>query len=124
MSNGWQLSSEHMVITLTKAQVCIRFNDVQNTPNGSVVGARMILARPPLDVINVGIIVKGTVDINELHRLLGHPGEAIVRATSKHYGWKLRNKLTACENVCWPSVDRRMFRRSLLRVLPLQDCAS
>ena len=37
------------------------------------------------------------IDINDLHGMLGHAPEAVVRKTAKHYGWKLLGTFKKCE---------------------------
>jgi hypothetical protein len=37
------------------------------------------------------------VDINRIHKIVGHVGEKALRATSHHYDWKLTGKLEVCE---------------------------
>ena len=65
MQYGWQLGNDGMVISLTKQTVCIQFDATMPTTNGTIMGAKMHNVIP--DVVNVGIMRSGTVEIDALH---------------------------------------------------------
>ena len=96
MKNGWCLGNKGMTFTLRKGAICIAFDDTIKTAHGFISGAQMVPVHT--EELNVGLVRRGAIDVNQLHRALGHPGEDLVRATAAHYGWKLRNKMEPCED--------------------------
>jgi hypothetical protein len=50
------------------------------------------------DVTSAPFASGKTVDINVLHRVIGHPSKDTTRKTAAHYNLKLKNKLEPCSD--------------------------
>jgi hypothetical protein len=69
------------------------------THKGVIIGVEMV-ART-LDVKNdvLAPFASGkTIDVNVLHKAIGHPSEDMTRKTAAHYNLKLKNKLELCSD--------------------------
>ncbi|CAB9528031.1 Conserved hypothetical protein [Seminavis robusta] len=82
------------MMTLTKERVTIKFDRIFKTSKG-LLGA--VHAVPKAEIAGVSLEEGKTVDINKLHRILGHATEETIRETAKFYKWKLIGKFTACD---------------------------
>jgi hypothetical protein len=77
--------------------VNLTFDKVVRTKNGFAPGIKML---PVL--VDVGTLVLETkkremIDVNNLHKILGHCGEVNTRLTGKAYGYVIAGKFDVCE---------------------------
>ena len=57
-------------------------------------------------------IKEQTMDINTAHHLLGHPSEATIKKTAKHYGWTLTGNQNNCENCILAKIRQRNVKKT------------
>jgi hypothetical protein len=99
LKNNWNIRNEGLVLHLRKCMSKICFDQVIPTHKGVIIRVEMI-ARTP-NVMNVALApcVSGkTVDMNMLHKAIGHPSEDTTWKTVAHYNLKLKNKLEPCSD--------------------------
>ena len=98
LRTGWNLGNKGVHIHLSKGDKRLTFDKTMKTSEGVVVGIDMV-PRTPDGVACPALLRKGkTVDINILHKVLGHPGETILRKSAEYYDLKLTGKLQPCED--------------------------
>jgi hypothetical protein len=78
-------------------EMCLTFDKVVRTKNGFIPGIKLLQILD--DVGNSVVITKrgDTIDVNNLHKLLGHCGEVNARLTGKAYGYEVTGKFDVCE---------------------------
>jgi len=94
MANGCEISSVGKKIIVSKDKTKINFDQVINTKNGFILGARM---HPQINGITNIAGNEDRVKTRELHCKLGHVSEDATRRTAKFYGWKLSGAFPECE---------------------------
>ena len=80
LRNGWKISNDGVTLYLRKGQSEVKFDKAIKTHKGLIIGADM-MARVP-DVANVASapFASGkTINVNVMHRALGHPSEDTTR---------------------------------------------
>jgi hypothetical protein len=69
------------------------------THKGVFIGAEMIPRIPDMMNVASAPFASGTtIDLNILHKTLGHPSEDTTRRTAAAYGLKLKGTLKPCTN--------------------------
>jgi hypothetical protein len=100
ISNGWAIGNEGKVITLSKNGTVIKFDHVKPSGSGNTAEIEIVpnveFARAAGEVTTN----REKMDVNELHRLLGHPGERKTRATGTgdSLNLELTGKFETCED--------------------------
>ena len=84
LDNGWNVSNQNVMVSLEKHKTKITFDKIFRTEYGVVLGIEM--CSKALVLAHVNIDDKLSIDINYLHKLMGHPSEDILRTTAHHYG--------------------------------------
>jgi hypothetical protein len=93
LENGWGISNDGPIINLVKNNEIIKFDQVIPTETGSLVG---LIMRPNKDYTNVVWTKGNKIDINLLHKILGHTNEESIKNTAKYYGIEIQNKMEKC----------------------------
>jgi hypothetical protein len=97
LKNGFNLSNDGEIIKLSKGNVTLTFDKVVRTKNGFVPGIKLLQV---LDDVVTSILEtkkRNTIDVNKLHKVLGHCGEVNARLTGKAYGYEVTGKFDVCE---------------------------
>ena len=99
LKNDWNIGNEGLVLHLTKGASTLRFDRVIPTHKGVIIGVEMIARNPDITNVASAPFASGkTVDVNVLHKAIGHPSEDTTRKTAAHYNLKLKNKLEPCSD--------------------------
>jgi hypothetical protein len=94
LKQGAVLSNEKETIILKKGKSVIKFDS--KFKGGNTVSVN-ILPNLPEQAKVMTIENRKRMDINDVHRILGHPGELLLRNTAKKMNIELTGKLTTCE---------------------------
>ena len=95
LSGGCKLGNNGETITITKGNFTLSFDYKICTKTGYVAAVEIL----PVENEEVAAPLLGsekTVDINDLHKLLGHVSEEKTRAVAKYYGIKIVGKFETC----------------------------
>ena len=92
MKNGYKIGNDEKVITLTKNNTEIKFDRIQTTKVGYLVGIKMIADDNEEQAELAGI------GFDQAHQMLGHAGENYVKNTAIKLGWKVEQALQKCES--------------------------
>jgi hypothetical protein len=87
LKNGFNLGNEGETIKLMKGKTVILFDRCLKSKNGFVPAIKMkgVLADIGATVVNAN----NSINVNNLHKILGHCGEASARLTGKALGYKV-----------------------------------
>ena len=100
LKNGFNLGNDGERIKLMKGSVIILFDRFITSKNGSVPVIKM---KPLLNAVSATSVEsrkgksKNTIEINDLHQILGHCGEASARLTGKALGYEVIGTFDTCE---------------------------
>ena len=101
IKNGAKLSNEKEVIVLKKNNVTVKFDRISKAGDGNTMS---VCIQPKEDEnspeeANAAATNQNRklINVNDMHRLLGHIGENKTRSMAKHMGIKLVGKLNECE---------------------------
>jgi Reverse transcriptase (RNA-dependent DNA polymerase) len=100
LHKGWKLSNEGSKFILTKDGTKINFDRKTNAGDGHTM---MVFIEPksknlPEETASAATNLNAKrMNINDLHRLLGHPGDAKVKEMAKYMNIMLIGKLETCE---------------------------
>jgi Reverse transcriptase (RNA-dependent DNA polymerase)/gag-polypeptide of LTR copia-type/Zinc knuckle len=101
LRNGFKLSNNNVIVSLTKKHVTLTFDRVIKTiDDGCVTGVMMrtISAKQSYDgFAHASIEMEKSFDINHLHRVFGHCGLETLKNTVKLYGLKYSGDFETCE---------------------------
>jgi hypothetical protein len=97
LKNGFNLSNDGKIIKLSKGNMTLTFDKVVRTKNGIVSGIKLLKV-----LGDVGTSVLQTkkcekIDVNNLHKILGHCCEVNARLTGNAYGYEVTGKFDVCE---------------------------
>ena len=97
LRKGFSISNEGMKIVLKKGSTNLKFDRIGETVHGGyLIGINII---PRTTATNLAMFDKHKkIDVNYLHRQLGHAGEALIRSTAKVFNWSLKNTFHKCED--------------------------
>ena len=96
IKQGCELTSKGLELTLKKESFEIVFDRITHTGNGFLMGIKM---SPVQELAAMASMPEGkSVNIVTLHKCLGHPGEAVTKATAKYMDWHLQGQLEKCED--------------------------
>jgi hypothetical protein len=99
LKNGFNLVNEDVVMKLMKGNTTLYFDRMLKTKNGFVSGIKLL----PILGNNIATTaveadkVKPKVDINNLHKILGHCGEDATRMTGISFGHDVVGDYKTCE---------------------------
>ena len=95
MENGSDLSNEGKIMVLTKGTKKIKFDDLQSTKKGYS-GGIIICTRSEGE--NAHVTMTKTINYQDVHGKLGHPGQETTRATAASLGWTIAKEKGECES--------------------------
>ena len=93
LTNGYKLSNDGMLITLTKDDKIIRFDRCFGTGSGKVIG---VFTKPKGQEMAQISLDRKTTTCNTAHKCMAHAGETTTRWTAAYYGLKLQGELDPC----------------------------
>jgi hypothetical protein len=95
LKNAFNLGNEGETIKLMKGKTVILFDTRLKSKNGFVTAIKMkaVSADIGATVVNA----KNSINVNNLHKILGHCGEASARLTGKNLGYEVIKTFDACE---------------------------
>ena len=93
IENGFQVSNEGNIMSLTKGSMTIKFDKIQKTKNGFCPGIIM-----KTKLTQESAYIAQIMTYTEGHQKLGHPGEELTKATANKIGWKMTKKTEECES--------------------------
>ena len=100
LKKGFNLGNDGEKIKLIKGNVTILFDRFLTSKNGFVPGIKM---KPLLNDVIATVVEskketsKNMIDVNNLHKILGHCGEASARLTGKSLGYEVIGTFDTCE---------------------------
>jgi hypothetical protein len=84
---------------LRKGTSKIHFDQIIPTHKGVIIGVEMVARTSDMTNVTLAPFANGkTVDVNVLHKAIGHPSEDTTRKTVAHYNLNLKNKLEPCSD--------------------------
>ena len=111
LDKSFQIKNKGRIIILQKGNFEISFDRVFETKTGFITGVNLT---PHTDEIVQAALEAGReININDLHRRLGHPSEEIVRRTAKTFALKLTGKFEKCENCAISKAKRKNMNKAL-----------
>jgi hypothetical protein len=96
LKKGFNLSN-YGEIMLSKGNVTLTFGKVVRTKNGFVPRIKMLQELGDVGTSILETKKRDTIDVNNLHEILGHCGEVNARLTGKAYGYEVTGKFDVCE---------------------------
>jgi hypothetical protein len=99
LNKGFKVSNDGVVVSLNYKHVKLTFDRVIHATDGCVTGVSMkpILSNKINGFANASINNERIYDINHLHQLFGHCGQAIIKNTIKVYAFKSSGSFDTCE---------------------------
>jgi hypothetical protein len=97
LKNGFNLSNDGKIIKVSKGNVSLTFEKVVRANN---LFSPMIKFLPVLDDFGTSVMEikkRDTIDVNNLHKTLGHCGEVNASLTGKAYSYEITGKFDVCE---------------------------
>ena len=85
---GYNLGNEREIISLSKGETRILFDIVMDTKSGGFLSGVEIMSKKIDDSANL--------NVNDLHRMLGHTSEAVTRKTAKSMGHEVTSIFQPC----------------------------
>jgi hypothetical protein len=108
LQKGFNLGHDGEIIKLTKESVTLTFDEVVRTKNGFARGIRLTPVSNDHGMPVIESKRSNLIDINNLHKILGHCGEVRAILTGKALGYGVTGKFDACE-ACSVSKARQNF---------------
>jgi hypothetical protein len=97
LKNGFNLSNDGKIIKLSKGNVTLTFDKVVRTKNDFVPGIKLFQVLGDVGTSVLETKKRDRIDVNNLHKILGHYGEFNARLTEKAYGYEVTGKFDVCE---------------------------
>jgi hypothetical protein len=100
LKNGFNLGNEDETIKLMKGKIVILFDRCLKSKNGFVPGIKMKAVLPDIGATVVNPTKgkpKNSINVNNLHKILGHCGAASARLTGKALGYEVLETFDSCE---------------------------
>jgi hypothetical protein len=99
LKNGFNLGIEDVAMKLMKGNTTLYFNRMLKTKNGFVSGIKLlpILGNNIATTVVEANKVKPKININNLHKIVGHFGEVATRMTGKSFGYDVVGNYMTCE---------------------------
>jgi hypothetical protein len=98
LKNGFNISNYGEIIKLLNGNVTLTFDNIVRTKNSFVPGIKL---SPVLGDVGTSVLEtkkRGTIYVNNLHKVLGHCGEFNARLTRKAYGYEITGKFDVCKS--------------------------
>jgi hypothetical protein len=111
LKKGFNLSNDGEIIMLSKGNVTLTFDKVVRTKNGFVHGIKLLQV---LDDVGTSVLEtkkRNTIDVNNLHKILGHCSEVNTRLTGKAYGYEVTGKFDVCEACSVAKVRKKNMKK-------------
>jgi hypothetical protein len=116
--NGFTLSNDGVIVSLTKKHVTLTFDVVIKTVgDGCVTDVMMkpiVKKRIPDGYAHTSIGMERSLGINHLHKVFGHCGLENLKSTSKMYGLKQLGNFETCNECAVAKVQQKNFNKSWL----------
>jgi hypothetical protein len=93
LKKGAKIVSDSSDLILTKGEVSFKFKEIES---GGLIGVKFKIE---VDAALVNGFPQVKVDINVLHRRLGHPCEVVTKETGVLLGLQVTGKMETCPNV-------------------------
>jgi hypothetical protein len=99
LKNGFNLVNEDAVMKLIKGNTTLYFDIILKTKNRFVLGIKLLtmLGNNIATTEVRANKVKPKININNLHKMLGHCGEVATRMNGKSFGYDVEGDYKACE---------------------------
>jgi hypothetical protein len=95
LNNRFQIGNEGIHLHLRKGDFKLKFDRIFQTGKGFVCGTELI---PTSEAITAAVMdVRTNIDISEVHAMIDHAGDNVIRRTASFYGWKLIGTKVVCE---------------------------
>ena len=106
LKNGASLANDGETIEIKKNNMALKFNKRIISGNGQLMGCEIhpTTVEKPLTVkepLNDKIMIakdNTKIDINTLHKVLGHPSEVITKKTAKDLNYECQGMMQACDD--------------------------
>jgi hypothetical protein len=92
--------------------VTLTFDKVVRTKNGFVPGIKLLQVLGDIGTSVLENKKRDTIDVNNLHKILGHCGEVNARLTGKAYGYELPANLMSVKLVHFQKQGRKTSTKS------------
>jgi hypothetical protein len=92
LKNDFNLSNDGEIIKLSKKNVTLTFDKVVRMNNGFVPGIKLFQVLGDVGTSILETKKRNTIDVNNLHKVLGHCGEINARITGMAYGYEVTGK--------------------------------
>jgi hypothetical protein len=96
LKNGFNLSNGE-IIKLSKGNVTLTLEKVVRTKDGFVPGIKLLQVLDDVGTSALETKKRNTIDVNNLHKVLGHCDEVNARLTGKAYGYEVTGEFDVCE---------------------------
>jgi hypothetical protein len=97
LKGGSKIGNIDEIITLTKNDVILKFDTLIKTKDGCVPGIKLTPIVNDIGASAIRLEKGESMDINNLHEILGHCGKASARLTAKALGYEVTGKFEVCE---------------------------
>ena len=97
MQQGWSLSNKGIKIILKKSGKTVMFDRMMKTGKGVIIGAHItsrVMEQANFTTATLDKLKK--IDVNEFHKIVGHPSEKVMHQTAKFYNVKLEGTFKPC----------------------------
>jgi hypothetical protein len=112
LKHGFKISNDGEIIKLSKGNVTLSFDKVVRTKNGFVPGIKLLQVLSDVGTSVFKTEKRDTIDVNNLHKILGHYGEVDSRLTGKAYGYEFTGQFAVCEALfSWKSKTEKYQQR-------------
>jgi hypothetical protein len=98
LKGGSKMGNVDESISLTKNDVILNFDTLIKTKDGCVPGIKLTPIVNNIGASAMKLEKSECMDINNLHKILGHCGEASARLTGKALGYEVTGKFEVCES--------------------------
>ena len=89
---GWNIGNKGNILYIYNGDKVIEFDRMLPGKNGVLMGVEMY----PIvnDMPEVAMMKEGyNVNINDLHEMVSHVNEEVLRMTANYYGWKVNGQI-------------------------------
>jgi hypothetical protein len=111
LKKGFNLSNDGEIIKLSKGNVNLTFDKVVRTKSGFVPGIKLLEVLGDVGTSVLETKKLNTIDVNNLHKILGHCSEVNARLTGKAYAMKLPANLMSVKLVQLQKQGRKHQQR-------------
>ncbi len=111
LENKWKISNEGLIISVRYGTNKITFDQIMPTHSGNLIGVEM-KPRTEYDTAMIVFDQEGrAIDVNTLHRTLGHVNEDSVRRTASYYGIKVTGTFVPCYTCAISNIKQRPINK-------------